>query len=161
MECTHCGSANFKKNGMHKGVQRYQCSNCKQFFSDKLRKFSYRDKYRALDLYLNNIGVRKIAKFMKCSTATIVRWVRDAAQSLKLQVVNKSECQDEIFTDIKKQLPGCCIDCLLSAKRKGYCVCDWRKNWSRARDMQEIQKVYQMHIARLQQYQQLGISNKR
>ena len=161
MECTHCGSTSFKKNGMHKGVQRYQCSICKQFFSDSVKKFSYRDKCRALDLYLNNISVRKIAKFMKCSAAMVVRWVKDAAQNLKLQAVNKSECQDEIFADIKKQLPGCCIDCLLSAKRQGYCVCDWRKNWSRVRDMQEIQEVYQMHIARLQQYQQLGISNKR
>jgi hypothetical protein len=53
------------------------------------------------------------------------------------------------------------MDCLLSAKRQGYCVCDWRKNWSRAKDMQEIQEVYQAHIARLQQYQKLGISQNR
>jgi len=148
MECTHCGSTNFKKNGMHKGVQRYQCSICKQFFSDKVRKFSYRDKCRALDLYLNSIGVRKIARFMKCSSAMIIRWIKDAAQNLKLQPLKH----------LKKQLPGCCMDCLFSAKRQGYCVCDWRGNWNRARDIQEIQGAYQMHIARLQKYQQLGIS---
>ncbi|MDR2555712.1 MAG: hypothetical protein LBC64_09830 [Fibromonadaceae bacterium] len=158
MECTHCGSTGFKKNGVHKGVQRYQCSTCKQFFSDKVRKFSYHDKCRALDLYLNNIGVRKIAKFMKCSSSMIVRWIRDAAQNLKLQLSHTSECQDEIYTDIKKQLPGCCADCLFSAKRQGYCVCDWRRNWSRTRDIQESQGAYQIHIAHLLQYQQFGIS---
>ena len=159
MECTHCGSTSFKKNGMHKGVQRYQCGICKQFFSDKVRKFSYRDKCGALDLYLNNIGVRKIARFMKCSSAMIVRWIRDAAQNLKLQLLHTPQCQNDIFTDIKKRLPGCCIDCLFSAKRQGYCVCDWRGNWNRARDIQESQGgAYQMHIAHLQRYQQLGIS---
>jgi transposase-like protein len=158
MECTHCGSTSFKKNGMHKGVQRYQCNTCKQFFSDKVRKFSYHDKCRALDFYLNNIGVRKIAKFMKCSSTMIIRWIRDAAKRLKVQL-DTSQCQNEIYTDIKKRLPGCCIDCLFSAKQKGYCVCDWRGNLNRAKDMQEIQEIYQMHIARLQQYQQFGISH--
>jgi len=168
MECTHCGSTSFKKNGMHKGVQRYQCSSCKQFFSDKVRKFSYRDKCRALDLYLNNIGVRKIARFMKCSSAMIVRWIRDAAQNLKLQLLHTSQCRnekfpeaiglDEIYTSIKKHLPGCCIDCLFSAKRQGYCVCDWQRNLSRTRDIQESQGTYQIHIAHLQRYKQLGIS---
>jgi transposase-like protein len=116
MECVRCGSANFKKNGAHKGVQRYQCSACKRFFSDKVRKFSYQDKRRAIDFYLNNTGVRKTARFMNCSSAMIVRWIREAAQNLKLQLSRASQRLDEklpdvieldeIYTKIKKTPAG-------------------------------------------------------
>jgi transposase-like protein len=99
MECVRCGSTDFKKNGMYKGVQRYQCSACKRFFSDKVRKFSYRDKCRALDFYLNNTGVRKTARFMNCSSAMIVRWIREAAQNLKQQLSRASQRLDEKFPD--------------------------------------------------------------
>jgi transposase-like protein len=116
MECVRCGSTNFKKNGSHKGVQRYQCSACKRFFSDKVRKFSYQDKRRAIDFYLNNTGVRKTARFMNCSSAMIVRWIREAAQNLKLQLSHASQRLDEklpdvieldeIYTKIKKTPAG-------------------------------------------------------
>lgn len=116
MECVRCGSVNFKKNGMYKGVQRYQCSSCKRFFSDNVRKFSYQDKRRALDFYLNNTGVRKTARFMNCSSAMIIRWIREAAQNLKLQLSQASQRLDkslpdvieldEIYTKIKKTPAG-------------------------------------------------------
>ncbi|GBU23691.1 hypothetical protein R83H12_00307 [Fibrobacteria bacterium R8-3-H12] len=100
MECIRCGSTDFKKNGMHKGVQRYQCNACKRFFSDRIRKFSYQDKRRALDFYLNNTGVRKTARFMNCSSAMIVRWIREAARNLKLQLSQASQRLDESLPDV-------------------------------------------------------------
>lgn len=100
MECLRCGSTDFKRNGAHKGVQRYQCKACKRFFSDRIRKFSYDDKRRALEFYLNNTGVRKTARFMRCSSAMVVRWVREAAQNLKLQLSQASLRLDESLPDI-------------------------------------------------------------
>lgn len=93
-------------------IQRYKCKQCKRSFSDKARKFTYRDKERFLDMYLNNVGIRKSAKFMKCSPSMPVRWVREFAANLRKQLQNISintENQlpdiiemDEIYTRIKK-----------------------------------------------------------
>jgi hypothetical protein len=66
MQCTHCGSAKFVKNGSYKGSQRFICSDCGSAFSDKVCKFTYADKERFLEMYLNNTGVRKAARFMGC-----------------------------------------------------------------------------------------------
>ncbi|MCL2040292.1 MAG: hypothetical protein FWG85_07680, partial [Bacteroidetes bacterium] len=48
MECTHCGSSKYIKNGVYKCSQRYRCKECNRYFSDKLRKFTYADKRKAL-----------------------------------------------------------------------------------------------------------------
>ena len=76
MQCTRCGSTHYRKNGSSHGVQRYVCKACGCYFSARPRKFSYADKQRALDMYLNNVGIRKIARFMGASPALIVRWMK-------------------------------------------------------------------------------------
>lgn len=113
-KCTHCGSFNFVKNGSYNGVQRYKCCNCLCYFSSKPRKFSYDDKSRALDMYLNNVGIRKIARFMGCSSPLILKWIREAAHNLRQEVERASESMklnmlptvvemDEIYTIVKKR----------------------------------------------------------
>jgi transposase-like protein len=113
MQCTHCGSFKFVKNGSYKGSQRFVCKDCNRAFSDKVRKFSYADKERFLLMYLNNVGIRKAALFMNCSSSLIVRWVREFAANIRLQLQNapnnlqKDEIpeiieMDEIYTRIKK-----------------------------------------------------------
>ena len=44
MECPHYGSLKYVKNGGYKGVRRYKCKTCSHYFSDKVRRFSYKDK---------------------------------------------------------------------------------------------------------------------
>jgi len=100
------------KSSKFSGIQRYKCKQCKRSFSDKARKFTYSDKERFLDMYLNNVGIRKSAKFMKCSPSMPVRWVREFADNLRKQLQNiniNTENQlpdiiemDEIYTRIKK-----------------------------------------------------------
>ena len=58
MECTHCGSLKYVKNGGYKGVKRYKCKSCFFYFSGKVRKFSFADKEKFLQLILNNTGMR-------------------------------------------------------------------------------------------------------
>ena len=53
-------SINYKKNGKYKGSQRYICKDCSRSFSDKIRKFIFADKEKFLELYLNNVGIRKV-----------------------------------------------------------------------------------------------------
>jgi transposase-like protein len=96
--CTGCGSEDYKKNGSYKGVQRYHCKSCGMYFSTKPRKFSYVEKKRALDMYMNNVGIRKIARFIGASPALIVRWIRDFGNTICRQV-------EEAKTEVKNKLP--------------------------------------------------------
>ena len=112
MQCTRCGSHHYRKNGTSHGVQRYVCKACGCYFSARPRKFSYADKQRALDRYLNNVGIRKVARFMGASPALIVRWIKafgaqlsrqlqQAAQSVEDTVPDVIEI-DEIYTFVQK-----------------------------------------------------------
>ena len=117
MQCTHCGSTTYVKNGSKDGIQQYKCKECGRSFSDKPRKFSYKDKERFLDMYLNNVGIRKAARFMGCSSSMPVRWVRELANNLRKQL-HKAGIQldtkipdiiemDEIYTRVKKGRTEC------------------------------------------------------
>lgn len=110
--CTHCGSSSHKKNGTYNGIQRYRCQDCKRYFSDIPRKFTYQDKKRAIDMYVNNVGIRKTAQFIGASPALIVRWIKSFAEQLSQQLVVASQGvldtrpdiieMDEIYTFVQK-----------------------------------------------------------
>ena len=112
MECLYCGSVNYRKNGTARGLQRYRCKDCHHYFSEKPRKFSYKDKRRALDMYLNNVGIRKIAYFLGASPTLILRWIRNFGEELSEKLAKTSETikdnvpdiieMDEIYTFIQK-----------------------------------------------------------
>jgi transposase-like protein len=113
-KCTHCGSVNFVKNGSYKGVQKYKCNNCLRWFSNRPKKFSYDDKSRALDMYLNNVGIRKIARFMGCSAPLVLKWIKEAAHNLRHELEKAQDNlepnalptvieMDEIYTIVKKR----------------------------------------------------------
>jgi transposase-like protein len=102
----------FAKSGKYNGIQKYKCKSCNRYFSDKVRKFSYDDKSKFLDLYLNNVGIRKAARFMGCSSSMPVRWIKEFAENLRRQL-SKATIDldtkipdiiemDEIYTRIKK-----------------------------------------------------------
>jgi len=76
MVCIKCGSSQYIKNGSSQGIKHYICKNCGRSFGDKVRKFTYSDKMKFLELYLNNIGIRKSAKIIGCSPSLLVKWVR-------------------------------------------------------------------------------------
>jgi len=105
LKCLHCGSSNYQFNGTNKGIQRYRCKECKRYFSDKPRKFSYADKAKAVDMVLNNCGIRKTARFIGCSPYMVLLWIKEAASYLK-EPNHKSENEiiemDEIYTKVKK-----------------------------------------------------------
>ena len=59
--------------GVLKVRKRFICKRCCRAFSDKVRKFSYDDKERFLQMYLNNVGIRKASLFIGCSPSLLVR----------------------------------------------------------------------------------------
>jgi|TergutMp193P3_1026864.scaffolds.fasta_scaffold200083_2 transposase-like protein len=88
MQCPHCGSTKCVKNGSYKGSQRFICKDCCRAFGDKVHKFTYADKKRCLELYLNNTGIRKCAKLIGCSSFLVIRWIREFAINLQQQLQN-------------------------------------------------------------------------
>jgi hypothetical protein len=76
-----------------------------------------RYKMKFLELYLNNVGIRKSAKLLGCSSSLLVRWVRELAGNLRRELSKVSDElpsdslpevieMDEIYTRVKKGLFG-------------------------------------------------------
>ena len=121
--CTHCGSSKIIKNGSCQGVQCYKCKSCQKYFSDKPRKFSHQQKAKAIEMYLNNVGIRKIAKFIGCSPPSVLYWIKKAGKKMEAHLQNNDANDppptsvtiemDEIYTFVKKTAKGSYMDCLL------------------------------------------------
>ncbi|RKH74516.1 IS1 family transposase [Corallococcus sp. AB045] len=100
MACHHCGSPAFRKNGHSAGVQRYLCRACGRSFSANGERFSKALKAQALDMYLNNVGIRKIARFTGASPPAVLKWIRKAAQALAAQLEQASAQVQEDLPDV-------------------------------------------------------------
>lgn len=112
MQCHHCGSASYRRNGSYKGVQRYICKECGRSFTDRGERFDKATKAQALDMYLNNVGIRKIARFTGASPAGVLKWIRKAARDMAASLTRAAERvltetpdvieMDEIYTFVQK-----------------------------------------------------------
>jgi len=112
MQCHHCGSAEYRKNGSYQGVQRYICKHCGRSFTDRGERFSKAVKAQALDMYLNNVGIRKAARFVGASPASILNWIAAAAEAMAQRLSRAAEQlrderpdvieMDEIYTYVQK-----------------------------------------------------------
>ena len=87
-----------------------QCTHC-----NSNPRFSKKVKYMAIQFYLNNVGIRKIAMFLNTSPVSVLRWIRNAHKILQqeLQEHNPLETKqpdiielDEIYTYVKKRNKG-------------------------------------------------------
>ena len=84
LSCKHCGSDAFRKNGMTRGFQRYYCKSCGRNFTDTPRR-GYSEALKALAIVLygmGNAGFSMIGRLLGVSDVTVMRWVRDKAESL-------------------------------------------------------------------------------
>ena len=127
--CTRCGSSQFSKNGSYNGAQRYKCKSCMRYFSDKPRKFTYQQKAKAIQMYLNNVGIRKIAKFTGCSASSVIDWIKILGKQISDQLqdnAKKATSQmpdiiemDEIYTFVKKNSKGQLYGLLIVGEQVG------------------------------------------
>ncbi|MBN9532375.1 MAG: IS1 family transposase [Alphaproteobacteria bacterium] len=80
--------------------------------TDKPPRFSAETKAQAVDMYLNNVGIRKIARFVGASPAGVLRWIRKAHAHLQARMPRTGQpCaaapadiieMDEIYTFVQK-----------------------------------------------------------
>jgi len=105
VKCKSCNSTSLIKNGIVFGKQRYKCKSChyKTRVGDARVKHDDAKKKMAIIMYLNNCGIRVIARVLKASPALILYWIKryaknfiETIESKKLSKVNdnKSSAHD-------------------------------------------------------------------
>jgi transposase-like protein len=116
MQCPQCQGSDLVKTGLKQGAQRYRCRSCGRYSTDKPARFSAEVKAKAVDMYLNNVGIRKIARFVGASPAGVLRWIRKEhvlLQARRTQPAAAAPFQgpdiiemDEIYTIVQKNSSG-------------------------------------------------------
>lgn len=111
MECPRCQSNDLVKRGCKEGYQRYCCRQCGRYSTDRAPRFSAQTKARAVEMYLNNVGIRKIARFVGASPAGVLRWIGKEHRCLQARLAAQPRADpgdgdviemDEIYTFVQK-----------------------------------------------------------
>ena len=110
MKCPDCGGESLVKRGPKNGFQGYLCRACARHSTDKAPKFSAQTKVMALEMYMNNMGIRAIARVLKASPATVLNWIRKDHCALQQRLARAQPPGggpdiielDEIYTCIQK-----------------------------------------------------------
>ena len=106
MICKRCNSKNYVKNGFNKGKQRYKCKDCKYNYTDTPpRGRSLETKLQALHLYLEGLGFRSIARFLKVSNVAVLNWIKAFGASIEQQIPAKVDFMeiDEMHHYVQKK----------------------------------------------------------
>jgi transposase-like protein len=120
--CSRCGSNRYYKNGTVHGQQRYVCKDCKRSFGGGVHSADVKNK--AIYMYINNVGIRKIGRMVGVSFSVVINWIRKASEEIKMlkKVEGKDGMDeielDEIFTYVKKNLRGCLYGLLIAGERR-------------------------------------------
>lgn len=110
MNCKKCHSEKHVKNGFDKGKQRYKCKDCGYNFTDTpSRGCSFETKLQALHLYLEGLGFRSIARFLKVSNVAVLNWIKAFGASIEHQVPTKVDFMeiDEMHHYVQKKTKSC------------------------------------------------------
>jgi transposase-like protein len=77
-KCPKCQHNVTIKSGIVKGRQRYQCKNCKYFFT-VMKDGKQIDPYyviKALQLYIEGVSLREIERLIGVSHVSVMNWVK-------------------------------------------------------------------------------------
>lgn len=76
--CLHCNATALVKAGCNpSGSQRYQCKVCHRYCTPtpNPQGYSEPERKRALEFYLEGLGLRRIARFLNTHHQTIANWI--------------------------------------------------------------------------------------
>lgn len=111
MDCPSCHGHDLLKKGFKSGFQRYRCRTCGRYCTDRAPRFSTQTKAKAIDMYVNNVGIRKIARFVGASPAGVLRWIRKEHATIQARLAEAKPVlsdepdiieMDEIYTFVQK-----------------------------------------------------------
>ena len=91
MNCTRCGSANYRKAGLIKCRQRYKCKDCWYYYTvlQKSDVKSIETRRMAFQMYLEGLGFRAIGRILKISYGTVYQWIKQWGANLELPKRNE------------------------------------------------------------------------
>ncbi|MDR2361984.1 MAG: IS1 family transposase, partial [Prevotellaceae bacterium] len=86
MNCPKCGSIYRCKDGIVKGSQMYKCKDCKYHYTVEQisNEKSRQTKRLAIEMYLEDMGLRAIWKMLKISHVTVFQWINQLGQTMEL-----------------------------------------------------------------------------
>ena len=110
MKCPYCESSEkqVKAGKNDSGSQRMQCQVCGRRYTPEPREQGYPEALRqqALQLYVDGMNLRRIARHLGIHHKTVMLWVTDYADRLPdapLPRHNDIVEQDELFSFIEKK----------------------------------------------------------
>jgi transposase-like protein len=115
MDCPRCNAPELIKRGFKSGYQRYMCRGCGRYCTERPPRFSAQTKAKAVDMYLNNVGIRKIARFVEASPAGVLGWIRKEHEAIQARLARAKAVEpaepdiiemDEIYTFVQKNSSG-------------------------------------------------------
>src|SRR3954447_14612931 len=82
LRCKGCGSAEYVKNGLMRGKQRYLCKGCGLNFTETPpRGMTLRVKVTAVLLYLSGLSMNRTANLLGVSTPSVMTWIEQFAKT--------------------------------------------------------------------------------
>jgi transposase-like protein len=107
MKCPYCQKTTRqnKAGKTEAGSQRYRCMHCNRKYTPERKSQGYPEslRKRAVEMYVDGMNLRKIARHLKVHHRTVALWVADRAEALPNapmpNEVREAEL-DELFTFI-------------------------------------------------------------
>lgn len=103
--CPKCGSDNRRKSGLAKGAQRYECKDCGCHYTRSTRHgYSEEQRLRALEMYREGLGFRRIGRLLKVSNVCVLNWIRSFGQRLKEKISSTDMQADDVEVVVMDEL---------------------------------------------------------
>ena len=77
-ECSYCKSNKVRKKWKKQRNPKNAVHGMQKTFAEILIRFSKEVKYKVILMYLNNVGIRKIALILGASSGAVSKWIRNA-----------------------------------------------------------------------------------
>jgi transposase-like protein len=86
MICPRCESSFYRKAGKSNCLQRYNCKKCNYYYTvcRKSTAKSLSIKRYALNMYLEGLGFRQIARVLTVSHTSVYRWINKISANVSL-----------------------------------------------------------------------------
>ncbi len=86
MNCPKCQGANYCKDGIVKGRQRYLCKQCKYRYTVEKKSDgkSAGIKRLALEMYPEDLGFRSIGRVLQINYGTVCKWIKEWGSRVSL-----------------------------------------------------------------------------
>ena len=93
MRCPECGSERVVKNGKQLGKQTYLYKLCHRRFTPNATKVHRpsHEKRKAIELYMNGMSIRAIAKVLNAPYMTVWTWIKKEGEKADKKVKRKLE----------------------------------------------------------------------